>query len=212
MITILPSVLETDLDSARKRLEELQPFFPKAQVDVVDGLFVPNATLYDAQDFAQIETPLQFEFHLMVKKCEPAIEAWAKHPNTFRILFHFEATSSPSKLITIIERHQLEVGMVINPETPISAFDHLASRLDVAQLMGVHAGFQGMEFLPETIDRVRQLHERYPQLTIQVDGGVDEKTIADLARAGATSFSIGSYFKGNIAEKLRTLNHVIEGL
>lgn len=209
MISFIPTILETDIDSVRKRIDVIRPLFSTAAVDVMDGVFVPNSTLYDAQDFEAIGTDLQCEFHLMVKNVEAAIESWSQYSNAFRIVFHFEATHSPSKMIALIEQKGLEVGMAVNPDTPLSAFDHVGNRIHLAHVMGVHPGFNGQEFQPDTVERVKKLRERFPNLKIQVDGGVNDKTLKPLVDAGATSFSIGSYFTDNIAEKLRNLKQII---
>ncbi len=205
MITILPTILETDLDHARQRIRTLSGVCEIASLDMMDGVFVPNTTLYDAQDLEDIETPLKLEVHLMVKDVERVLNDWMQHPNVVRILFHFEATGSPSRIISLVHGKNLEVGMVINPDTPLSAFDHVAHELSVAQVMGVHPGFSGQEFVPDTVDRVKKLHQRFPELRIQVDGGVNDKTISALAEAGATSFCVGSFLQTQIPEHLQLL-------
>lgn len=212
MITFLPTILETDIDRVRQRIDALRPVFSSASFDVMDGAFVPNATLFDAQDLESIVTDMRLEFHLMVKNVTPAIEAWSQYPNTFRMIFHFEATPNPSKMIDLIRGKQLEAGMAINPETPLSAYDHVASRIDVAHVMGIHPGFGGQEMLPETVQRVATLHARFPRLMIQVDCGVNASNVRALIDAGAVSFSVGSYFTGELSQKFRALQQIAGSL
>lgn len=162
-------------------------------LDVMDGQFVPPITFgagLAASLKDKVETPL--EAHLMTFTPEAHFDAFIDAGCT-RIIFHAEATSHAHRLCQTLRRRGIEAGIAINPGTPVEVVRPLLNLLDLVLVMTVNPGWGGQEFIPECLDKVRAVRAMSPTVAIQVDGGVDPKTIRPLAQAGATDFVVGSY-------------------
>ena len=109
-----------------------------------------------------------------------------------KIIFHYEATLDPRPVIAAIRQQKVKVGLALNPETPVSAILPLTGQLDSVLFMTVHPGFYGAKFLPEVMDKVKELRRIFPKMAIGVDGGIKESNIAEVARAGANLICVGS--------------------
>lgn len=197
MIEIVPAIIARDIEEVKKKLALIEGAATWAQIDVMDGLFTPPVTFNDPAALRDITTAVRLEAHLMVVHPENIIDAWLDSP-VARILFHYESTTSEN-LKGLIERVRgagKEVGIALKLETPISVLDPLlhASRSTLyVQLMGIaEIGYHGHPFDERVLEKIRALHERYPDVIIAVDGGVHERTIPLIFGAGATRFIAGS--------------------
>jgi ribulose-phosphate 3-epimerase len=162
-------------------------------LDVMDGHFVPNLTYgLPIIEAARRCTALPLETHLMVSS--PAEYAEQYHAaGVDAITFHYEAVDDARPLLEKIHSLGAEAGLAINPETPVSAIAPLLDACDLVLVMSVSPGFGGQQFERVALDKLRDLRllggER---LILEVDGGVNSKTIADCAAAGAQSLIVGS--------------------
>lgn len=197
MIEIVPAIIARDIEEVKKKLALIEGAVAWAQIDVMDGLFTPPVTFNDLAALRDITTAVRLEAHLMVVHPENIIDAWLDSP-VARILFHYESTT-PENLKELIERARgagKEVGIALKLETPISVLDPLfqAARSTLyVQLMGIaEIGYHGHPFDERVLEKIRALHERYPDVIIAVDGGVNERTIPLIFGAGATRFIAGS--------------------
>lgn len=186
--TIIPAILTDNQNDLEKKLAALAGWAPAVHVDVCDGQFVPSRTLTMAQ-YATAPTSLPRKLHLMVADPLPFL------PEALRlgfgpILVHVEVIPDLKGFIERVRRDHLPVGLVVNPETSLDQVLELAP--DHLMMMGVHPGFQGAEFLPQTLARVRTARTALSAATIEVDGGVSGTTIQPLAAAGASRFVVGS--------------------
>ena len=109
-----------------------------------------------------------------------------------KIVFHYEATSSPEKVISRARELRLGVGLALNPETPVSAISRLTARLDSVLLLTVNPGFYGSQFIPEVLDKVAELRSVAAGVEIGVDGGIKEGNIAQIAQMGVDVIYVGS--------------------
>lgn len=114
-----------------------------------------------------------------------------------RIIGHIEAFADSREALSALEAWRTagarEVGLALLLDTPLPVIEPLVSRCDVVQVMSIaRLGYQGAPFEPRIFDRIRELHALHPDLVIEVDGGVSEKNIQDLVRAGASRFGVGS--------------------
>jgi ribulose-phosphate 3-epimerase len=165
------------------------------QFDVGDGHFVEPITI--GPIVAQAISPLFRErggildVHLMVDNPEHHFEAFAK-AGADSVTFHVEVVDDPAGVTARARDLGMGVGVAFNPETPVEAAAAAANGLDLALCMGVHPGYSGQAFIPETTDRVRRLRQLLPEVLIQVDGGVGPENIEQLHEAGATLFVAGS--------------------
>ena len=108
-------------------------------------------------------------------------------------LIHLESTDNSIKLIEQVREKKKKVGFVLNPETPIGQLLDLIPMVDQVLIMTVNPGFYGSPFLPETLDKVRALRKLKPNLDIEVDGGITDKTIIKAKDAGTNLFVSGSF-------------------
>jgi ribulose-phosphate 3-epimerase len=193
-ILIAPSVLSANLGKLQEEVESVEPYADWLQIDVMDGHFVPNLS-FGAPVMRWIKTTLLLDAHLMVSNPADRIgeflDAGATH-----ITFHAEAVEglkNRQELISRIRKGGATAGIAINPETPLSAAEDVLGDVDLLLIMSVHPGFGGQEFIEDVLGKVREARKRYPELMIQMDGGIDERTAVLCRKAGANNLVAGSF-------------------
>ncbi|MCR4281203.1 MAG: hypothetical protein NUV88_02645 [Candidatus Kaiserbacteria bacterium] len=210
MIEIIPTnTCPPNLAELSKRSEAFAKFAPWVQLDIDDGVFAPEISWpYQNEQWAEVESmatassalplagALKYEVHLMVEDPFHIGELMARVGCT-RILAHVETLeneqSAKDAFLAWKSAGAKEVGLAILIDTPLSALDALIPLCDSVQIMSIaKLGYQGAQFDSRAIDRIKELHAKYPNLMISVDGGVSESNIAELVRAGAQRFGVGS--------------------
>lgn len=159
------------------------------QLDFMDGKFVPSNSI--DFDFNLPKTNCKFEAHLMINDPEDWIGKSYMKVDT--ILVHFESCNDPQKVIDLVKSKNKQMGFVLNPETPISEIEEYIDSLNQVLIMTVNPGFYGSPFLSEMLGKISELRSKAPDLDIEVDGGVNDKTIRLVHDAGANMFVSGSY-------------------
>ena len=175
-------------------------------VDVMDGNFVNNLTV-GAPVVARIKTDVPLDCHLMINNPHKYIEDFAK-AGAYFITIHVEASLHLSDDVQKIKNAGCKACVALNPETPVDKISKILPMLDMVLIMSVHPGFGGQEFMPEVLEKVKWLREHYPNLDIQIDGGINDKTALLAKKAGANVLVAGSYILKNknpadAAKKLR---------
>ena len=166
--------------------------------DVMDGQFVPNISIgFPILEAVRSATSLPIDVHLMINNPEQYIDTFIdKGANKLSV--HYEATPHIHRIIQRIKNRGVEAGVVINPGTPISALDTLLDEVDYVLIMSVNPGFGGQKFIPSSLRKIAQLKEQRKQreldFKIEVDGGVNAETAAQVIEAGADWLVAGSYF------------------
>lgn len=190
---ITASILAADLGRLQEEVDSVASA-DAIQVDVMDGHFVPNLS-FGAPILASITTRLPLDIHLMVENPEDRIEEFltikAKH-----ITFHAETVSETvdrRALIAAIRDGKATAGIALNPETPLSTIDDVLDDVDLVLIMSVHPGFAGQSFLPEVLEKVKALRAKKPELTIQMDGGINANNAKDCIAAGANNLVAASF-------------------
>lgn len=207
---IIPAILAKDEKEFRRKIEMVTDLCDTVQIDVMDGKFVNNTTFADPQEIERMNLPMEFEIHLMVEDPEAHLDAWSV-AGCSRALVHAESVEDLRAALESVHAYGMERGISINPQTPIEDIEDAIDLADVVQVMGVQPGFMGQEFVPETVAKVAALRDKYPDLVIEVDGGVSDKTAADLADAGADRLVSGSFiFSGAPAKAIETLVQLTE--
>ena len=210
---IAPSILAADyanFESEIKRLEATGAEY--AHIDIMDGHFVPNISFgADVVAALRPHSKMVFDCHLMVSNPEQHIEAFARAGADI-ISIHVEATPHIHGALQKIRSAGVKPSVVINPGTPVASIQHVLNLVDQVLVMTVNPGFGGQAFLPETMDKVRELAQLREKtglnFDIEVDGGIDDQTIAAAKEAGANVFVAGSYvFKGDVQERVQTLRN-----
>ena len=202
---VIPAILTDEPSVLERFVCQAETFSDYLQVDIMDGLFVPSHSI-KCEHLAALDTKLGWEVHLMVEDPESYVKG-CQEAGASRIIFHYEANSLPEKIINLVKTLGLEVGLAVNPETPVSVVFPLAGDVDNILLLTVHPGFYGSPFLPEVMEKVLELRRAYPELEIGVDGGIKESNITQVAQAGVDAIYVGSaiFRQSQPAESYRRL-------
>ena len=164
--------------------------------DVGDGHFVEPVTIGPVvlKSIAPLvhERGGRLDCHLMVENPERHIPQIARAGGD-SVTFHVEVTDDPGRTIAVAREHGLEVGVAFNPETDVEEAAEAAADADIALCMSIHPGYSGQEFMPEALDRIRQLRSLVPaDVFVQVDGGINQENVDDVHAAGADLIVAGS--------------------
>ncbi len=189
-VRILPAILTDDPTMLEKMVRQAESFTDMVQFDIMDGQFVPSKSV-SCEDIAKLKTELYWEAHLMVINPEDCLEGF-KRAGARKIVFHYEATPAPEKIIHSIRKLNMQAGLAINPETSISAVRPLVNKVDSLLFLSVNPGFYGAKFIPEVLDKIVEFCKIYPNKEIGIDGGIKESNIAQIARSGVEVICVGS--------------------
>lgn len=187
---IVPAILTDTEVRLREMVELAARFAPRIQLDITDGCFVPSQSV-GLEEMGRVKISTPWEVHLMVERPQEYLEPLALM-GAKRVIFHYEATSSPAKLIREARLLGLEVGIALNPDTPIEVTGPFLGDIDLVLFLSVHPGFYGSPFIPGVLDKVRRFCKLWSGVAASVDGGVKEDNIAWVVAAGASEICIGS--------------------
>lgn len=187
---VVPAILTGDPKALETMVRQAEAFTTWVQFDIMDGKFVPSRSI-TYEHLAALPMKLSWEAHLMVQRPEDYLEGF-RQAGAQKVVFHYEATRSPREAISLARELGLGVGLAVNPETIVSRILPLANEVDSVLFLSVHPGFYGQEFIPEVLDKVVEFRHASPGVEIGVDGGIKEKNIAQVARAGVDVIYVGS--------------------
>ena len=204
---IIPAIIAKTQDELDYLLEKLGDLVEIAQLDIMDNKFVPNTSLFF--NFTLPKSSLKYEAHLMIENPEVWIEKNYHKVDT--ILIHYESCNNPKKIIADVKNRNKRVGFVLNPETPAKKIFDFIDDIDQVLIMTVKPGFYGSPFLPEMLNKIKELRDKKPNLDIEVDGGITDRTIDLVNNAGANLFVSGSYImkSDNVSKSIDILKKII---
>lgn len=213
---IAPSILAADYANFQSELERIDRSGAEyVHIDIMDGQFVPNISFgADVVASMRKHSKLIFDVHLMVVNPERYVDAYAQAGADIMTI-HTESTLHIYGALQKIKAAGMKAGVVINPGTPVAALVPVLDLVDQVLIMTVNPGFGGQAFIPETMDKVAEVarlrEAKNLTFDIEVDGGIDDVTIAQAKAAGANIFVAGSYlFKQELTAGVARLREVLD--
>ena len=202
-IQISPSILSADFSQLGNEIKRLEKGgADMIHVDVMDGHFVPNLTIgppviKNLRKF----TKLPFDVHLMISPVQKYIKDYAEAGADI-ITIHPEATENLKDSINHIKKLNKKVGVSLNPETKINIVNDYLKEIDLILIMSVHPGFGGQKFMPEVLNKIKELkkikEEKKLNFNIEIDGGINFDNYKLAIQAGADILVSGTtIFKNN---------------
>lgn len=209
-VRLVPAILTDNPETLEIMIRQAETFTNFVQIDIMDGKFVPSKSI-TWQDIANLTMKLSWEAHLMVEHPEDYLEDF-KRIGAGKAIFHHEATTTPKDVIRLARQIGLKVGLAINPETPPSAISSLVGEIDSVLLLSVQPGFYGAKFIPEVMEKVKELRRARPDIEIGMDGGIKENNMVQVARSGVDAICVGSaiFLQPDPEKSYRYLLYLIE--
>ena len=203
IIKISPSILSADFSKLGEEIINLEKAGADyIHIDVMDGHFVPNITI-GPEVIKRLRpiTKLVFDVHLMITPVDNFIKDFAEAGADI-ITFHPEATKNLSNTIELIKSFGKKVGVSLKPESPISLIESCLEELDLILIMSVNPGFGGQKFMPEVLEKIKELKKIKDQknlkFDIEIDGGINFDNNKLAIEAGANILVSGTtIFKNN---------------
>lgn len=193
MAIVAPSILSADFSKLREEVQMVENAGSEyIHIDIMDGHFVPNLTMGPCV-VASLRPHCKavFDVHLMIENPEKYVESFAKSGADI-ITVHYETTKNLGGLIKQIKSLNVKVGITINPDTPVDVLLPYIEDVDMVLIMTVNPGFGGQSLIEECLDKIRFLRDKYPELDIEVDGGVKLDNLDKVIDAGANIIVAGS--------------------
>ena len=200
---IAPSILSADFARLGQDVNDvLEAGADWVHFDVMDNHYVPNLSfgpmICKALRKHGIEAPI--DVHLMVEPVDELVPQFARAGASL-ISFHPEASRHADRTIQLIRENGCQVGLALNPSTPLGQLHWTLEQLDLVLLMSVNPGFGGQSFIPHVLDKLRKVREMIDasgrEIRLEVDGGVKVDNIGEIAAAGADTFVAGSAIFGS---------------
>jgi len=208
---IAPSILAADFARLAEEVRAVEGSADWVHVDVMDNHFVPNLTIgLPVVASLRQATAIPFDVHLMITDPDRWAPGYAE-AGAYNVTFHAEACEDPVRLAKRLRAAGSKAGLAIDRDTAVEPYLELLPYLDTLLIMTIKAGFGGQKFLPEMLDKVRDVRRRITakslQVRLEVDGGIGADTIAQAAEAGADAFVAGTAVYGaeDPAEAIRKL-------
>jgi ribulose-phosphate 3-epimerase len=206
---IIPAILPKDFKEIEEKIELVTGIVTRVQVDICDGKYTPSTTwpykkpdsnyeaiLREERGMPEWET-IDYEFDLMIKDpTEDDMRNWLSVGGA-RIVLHADSSPDLTACMNILNG-LAEIGLALNIKTPIDVIEKYKDKISYIQLMGItRVGYQGQAFDPRVLTKIKEIKGKYPEMIVQIDGGVSLATAEELREAGADRLIVGSALFGS---------------
>ena len=194
---ISPSMLSADFGNLERDTKMIDRSAAEwVHIDVMDGVFVPNISFgFPVMKPIRKATSKVLDVHLMIVEPEKYIKRFVDAGADY-VTFHYEATEQIDECISITKEAGAKVGISIKPATPVSVLKDILAKVDLVLVMSVEPGFGGQSFMPDSLDKVRELAaikaEQGLDYIIEIDGGISSQNAGEVFAAGAEALVAGS--------------------
>ena len=210
-IEMSPSILSADFSVLASEIAQVEAAGVNIiHLDIMDGHFVPNIT-FGPPVVAKLRKHSNsvFDTHLMItdpeKYAKAFIDAGSDH-----ITFHIETVDNPEKFIDELHGLGVTCGVTLNPETPVESIEKCAAMCDMVLVMTVHPGFGGQSYIEDAAKKCTRIRELVgPDVRIEVDGGIDPKTVANAVAYGADTLVAGNAIFGK-PDRAKAINDIFK--
>ena len=210
-----PSILAADFNILGEQIAAVKEGGAEfLHFDVMDGMFVPSISFgVPVLESIRKKTDLFLDVHLMVQEPVRYVQAFAD-AGADLINVHYEACEDLPATLEAIRQTGKKVGITIKPKTPVSVLSDYIEIVDLILMMSVEPGFGGQKFIPETMDRLRELramiNKSKKQPLLEVDGGITLQNVADVLEAGADTIVAGSaVFRGDVTKQVKAFQKIL---
>ena len=216
-IEIVPAILRPTWEGIVADWTKVMEVASHIQIDITDGIFAGEGTFRQVREFKKLAKSEKIELHMMVHTPGHYVDDIIDL-NPARCVFHVEAFAGTDNVAHVYkklrESTQTELGLALNPDSPLGWLEEQVSVLDYVLFMGVTPGWSKQPINEKVYMKIGQWRDLHPDMPIAVDGGVSKKTIEAYVKAGATILCAGSsiFGTGNPSENLRQLQLLAESV
>ncbi len=191
MQKIVPAILTDSVADLAEKLKILAGNTQWIQIDVMDGLFVPEISV-PLSALEELADDFDYEIHLMVQDPASYFET-CQAVGAKRVIFHIEGVKNPEHVFQEMQKYSFERGIALNPETQLDVAKKWQQQIDSLLFLSIHPGKQGLEFIPSVLEKIRALRMFSLDILLGVDGGINEpEEFKKVFEAGADYVVVGS--------------------
>ena len=216
MNCLSPSILSADFSKLGEQINLLDEAGAQyVHIDVMDGMFVPSISFgLPVIKSIRSSTDRIFDVHLMIEEPARYINEFAEAGADI-ITVHAEACKHLDRTVEMIKEKELIAGVALNPSTPLSAIEYVLPKVDMVLIMTVNPGFGGQQFIPYTLQKIKDLKDMLKKTgnkaDIEVDGGIKTDNVRQVLEAGANIIVAGSaVFSGDIGKNVNDFLEILE--